>query len=330
MAVRDGCHTHSCILNLPSEIVERIFWSMDESTFFISLHVCRQFLEVGSSLKNLQLQVSRLPGFHAELAYLRGIVYRTECHRAASTSGCMAWVLADIANTALPKGTLVSQSVISMPSSMCSQSAARDVHMALANEDGSINIYSLADNDVRYVTHLTLDYSEARDRPTRIARLAFSPHGDLLVLHGRNEQTRDNGSARESPYSKSEPGIADARQLRQSYELSTFCGCFGQRQSRECCNTKHRRYQISALEGATPMSLAHGRWGCASIVWCIKTPEVLGAQYRIEILISNDLDMSITMVPTRTCYTQHYADHLKGKFLSRSSSNRMHNLSSQS
>lgn len=290
ITVTNGCNTYRGILNLPSEVLERIFWSMDESTFFISLYVCRKFLEAGSTRKNLRLQVRRLPGLHAELEYLRGIVFRTECQKVASTSGCTASILADIAKTAFPDGTLISRSVISRhPSALWYQGAlATDIYMALANEDGTIKIYSLADRDVRHVLILALDTFDAWNRPTKIARLAFSAEGDLLVLYERDEQVREGQLEVELPYSESESVVEGAPQIRNVYELSIFCGCFGHRPDRQCCNRKYRRYQIFAPEGAKPMSLAFGCSGVVSIAWGITNTKVSGLHCSIQLVLPTE------------------------------------------
>ena len=290
ITVMNGCNTHRGILNLPSEVLERIFWSMDESTFFVSLHVCRKFLESGSTRKNLRFQVRRLPGLHAELEYLRGIVFRTECQRAASTSGCTASILADIVKTAFPKGTLISRSVISRHQSTIwdRNAPATDIRMALANEDGTIKIYSLADRDVRHVLSLALDTAKAWDRPTKIAKLAFSAKGDLLVMYERDEQVLEGQLEVKPQSSESKPGVENAPDIRDVYEISIFCGCFGQRPSRQCCNEKFRRYQILAPKGARPMSLAFACSGVISIAWGIKTTKAKRLYCSIQLVVPTE------------------------------------------
>ena len=270
-------------LSVPPEVLELIFWHMDEGTFFIALKACRQFSEIGSTRKNLLHQVGRLPGLRPGLEDLYGRKLRKECYERASTSGCMASVLADIRTCKLPSGTMLSSSGFSenTPTKKC-WSQCNHSQLALANNDNTINIYSLTDEDVRPTLTLDLHTTDNWNCPTRIAALAFSPIGDLVVLHEHGEYICYGDHKPSYHYIDAKFGPEHVCRIRKIYELTTFFGCNRDGRDSISCQTECRRGRVLALEDAIPIGLALASTGHASIAWKVDSPKT-GCQYRIEI-----------------------------------------------
>ena len=285
------CDSHLNILDLPNEVAERIFWHMDEGTFFISLQACRHFLEAGSTGKNLQRQVRRLPGLRSGLQNLHGDEFRRECRDRAFKSGCMAWAFADVSLCQLPSGTIMSKSVFFMDTSIEQhQSACTDAWLAVANDNGTISIYSLADNDVRQSLTLNLNTSQNWDRSTRVSALAFSSKGHLVVLQEQNEYVCESKSEGDLHCCRTEQGLGHACKVQRSFELMKFRGCINQEPS--CSSRSH----ILPFEGEIPMGLALADSGKASIAWKMRISEPRGIQYRIELVTTSE---NLDMDPTR-------------------------------
>ena len=289
-SVKHRCRSKKTKLALPPEILELIFWHMDESTFFISLRTCRQFAEAGSTRKNLLHQIRRIPGLRPGLEDLGKEGLRHACYRRAATSGCMAWVLADIRRCNLPLGTILSKSAFSANTSIeAGWNRTQNSRLALANKNGTITIYSLADDDVKPVLTLDLRNPHDQDCSMLISALAFSRKGDLVVLHEQGEEIgvpeRKGENHRDIPGF----GLPHMRRTRKIYEMTTFYRCCYDRERHNkhgqpiSCHNGRRRSRILALEGAKPIGIALACTGNASIAWEVKNRKD-GWCHRIELI----------------------------------------------
>ena len=269
---------------------------MDESTFFISLRTCRQFAQAGSTRKNLLHQSRRIPGLRPGLEDLCREDLRYECCRRASINGCMAWVLADIRRCNLPLGTMLSKSAFSTnTSAKACWNRSEDSRLALANKNGTITIYSLADDDVRPALTLDLNSLQNRDRSMEISALAFSHKGDLVVLHEQGENVCDHDGKGnyhynvpdfEYHYNVPDCGPPHTCRIRKIYELTTFYHCTDKAKDAISCQKDRRRSRILALEGARPIGIALARTGNASIAWEVKNKKS-GHCYRVELITTS-------------------------------------------
>ena len=271
-------------LPLPLEILELIFWHMDESTFFISLWTCRQFVEAGSTRKNLLHQVHRLPGLRPGLGDLCNEDLRSECCRRASRSGCMAWILANIRRCDLPSGTMLSRSVFSTDTYFkACWNRSEDFQLALANRNGTITIYSLANEDVRPTLTLDLPNLYGRVHSPEISTLAFSQKGDLVVLHEPGKNVCDHDNKENYHYNIPDPGLPCTCRTRKTYELTTFYRCKNKARDSVSCQKDCRRSRVLALEGAKPIGIALASTGNVSIAWEVRNQKE-GHCYRIDLI----------------------------------------------
>ena len=257
---------------------------MDEGTFFIALQTCRQFFEAGSTRKNLLRQVRRLPGMRPGLEDLHGVDLRRKSRQRASKSGCMAMVLADIWNCRLPSEAMPPKSVFSTSSSRDEMS-----QLALANDNGTIDLYNLANDDVRQPLTLRLRIHNDRQHFPQIAALAFSPRGHLLVLHGQGEYICGSKHRGSLHLHLQNPECEHACRIREVYDLTIFYDCKRMGADAIGCQTKDYRSQILASEGATPVCLVFSCTGIASIAWKLEYLKP-GRNYRIEVLTTRKLD----------------------------------------
>ena len=279
-------------LPLLPEILELIFWEMDASTFFIALQTCKQFAEAGSTRKNLLHQIRRIPGAqHSSESSIKDLCIaelRRRCCQDAARSGCMAGILADLRGCELPSGTIVSKSAFSAHIPVASSfSHAQKSHMALANEDGTITVYSLANKNTKLTLTLNPLNPSSPHTQTKIKLLAFSRNGDLVVLHGSGVRCCEHHETADH-YVKSQPGGAtvesdDLCRITELFELTIFDHCTGESKSPAAHCRTPRRSQVLSLYGAEPVNIALGCKGNVCIAWTARKSGN-GHTYKIDYL----------------------------------------------
>ena len=262
-------------LPLPPEIMELIFRHMEESTFFVAVCTCQQFLAAGTTRQNLLRQVRRLPGLRPGLEDLYGSRLRAESFQRATESGCIAGVLADLRKCPIPAGTIVGKSAFSPTvARKCTQTNHR---LALANENGTIGIYELTEQagDVRLNFTLDLNDLDNRKWPVNIVCLAFSPKGDLAVLCEQGHSVCYPGHSvcgHEGYYRYHLPGFEPTPEcvIRKIYELTTFYRCYDKQRDPVNCQTTCRRSRVLDMAEAKPIGIALASTGNVSIAWMEK------------------------------------------------------------
>ena len=170
---------------LPPEILETVFWYLDERSFFVSLLTCKQFWIVGSSRRNLLRQIKRIPGLRYGLEYLTTQQLFREFRRRAAQAAYGAEMLVDVKGCQTPRGSR--HSLACMITCDLSSDATRVSLvslLALPNQNGTIGIYKVTANDVSLVQTLSPRELFPIGLMIEVFALSFAPDGHLVVLCG--------------------------------------------------------------------------------------------------------------------------------------------------
>lgn len=173
-------------LPLPPEILELVFWHLDERSFFIALLTCKQFWVVGSSRRNLLRQILRIPGLRQGLKDLPARPLFQEFRRRALAAAFGANLWADVRGCQLPKGFSPSQSAFT---TLCTSASPphRSALVACPNRNGTIDVYHILLDDIRLIKTLSLQDFSTPSHPREFHALAFSHLGDLAILYGNHK-----------------------------------------------------------------------------------------------------------------------------------------------
>ena len=257
---------------LPPELLQTIFWHMDPGTFFVSLFICKAFLEAAACKPLLLRHLRSLPGISLGLddLYAQGLLMMFR--KRASEQLLGAAVFADVATYSSDTLAKVGQWVLATDTTSHSAQA----HLATVQTNAVVRIYELNKHYVRLKTELKA-HPRARLSPTQssspfgvkvpqvigtadleVLKMAFSSHRDLAVLYRVKSTSEDV-----SPLVDDDAPTKDRMPLKLVVFHRAHSKMKGHFFSSDLQETRDIEYRV----GSEPVGLGIAASGEACIAW---------------------------------------------------------------
>ena len=257
---------------LPPELLQTIFWHMDPGTFFVSLFICKAFLEAAACKPLLLHHLRSLPGISLGLddLYAHGLLM---IFRKRASEQCLgAAVFADVTTYSSEALAKVGQWVIAMDTTSHSVQA----HLATVQRNAVVSIYELNKHHVRLKTELkahppaclsqtqSLSPFGIKVPPVigtadlEVLKMAFSSHRDLAVLYRVKSTSEDV-----SPLVDDDAPTKDDMPLK----LVVFHRAHSKMKGYFFSSDLQETRDIECPTGSEPVGLAIAATGEACVAW---------------------------------------------------------------